>query len=233
MDFVLCVPGHWTTRSEVFDRLAAAGCAVEGNNFRLDEYPESFEVEMESNDNRMLEAFRGSGGSWLTDADEAAIKAHSYVAYIIGEAGSPKLAESALHAGAALVKAGGFAIKVENSGAAHSAEHWLQFASDSYLLTAHNAFVLYVVGEQAYSCGMHILGLPDAIVQSGESKDPVELLRVFTRYLFAERPEVASGQTFSTGPAAPLYLLSREKCDLYDGDALFTNPNGMWRLALA
>jgi len=89
---------------------------------------------------------------------------------------------------------------------------------------------VYVTGEQVYSCGMHNLGYPDAIIDAGASENPVELLRVFSYYLFSERPAVATGETFRASEHAPRYRLSLEPCELYDSDDIFHNPYGMWRL---
>lgn len=135
-----------------------------------------------------------------------------------------------MQAAAALIEAGGFAVKIENAGIAHSAETWLDLARYSHLNSAHQAFVIYVTGAETYSCGMHTLGLPDAIIDSDDSVDAVELLRIFTYYVFAEAPEIRPGQTFSAGPDEPAYRLSHESLDLYDVDDLFHNPNGYWRL---
>jgi hypothetical protein len=135
-----------------------------------------------------------------------------------------------MQAAAAIIEAGGFAVKVESSGIAHSAETWLDFARNSHLNAAHPAFVIYVTGSETYSCGMHVLGLPDAIMNSDDSDNAVELLRVFTHYVFAEEPEIRSQQTFSAGPNEPGYRLTHERPGLYEVDDLFHNPNGYWRL---
>ena len=171
-----------------------------------------------------------AGRHWITPADEAAIKAHSYVLYQIADGASRRVAISCMQAAAALIEAGGFAVKIESSGIAHSAETWLDFARYSHLNSPHPAFVIYVSGAEAYSCGMHILGLPDAITSSGDSATAVELLRTFTHYVFAEKPEIQSGQTFAAGPGEPGYRLTHEMLDLYEADDLFHNPNGYWRL---
>lgn len=77
---------------------------------------------------------------------------------------------------------------------------------------------------------MHNLGYRDAIAQANAAEDPVELLRTFTFYDFTENPAIRAGETFSVAPDALLYQLHEEACTLYEGDSLFTNPYGMWRL---
>lgn len=99
-----------------------------------------------------------------------------------------------------------------------------------YLFSAHEALVVYVTGEEIYSCGMHLLGLPDAITAGGDREAGVELLRVFTRYLFREAPELRDEQTFAAEADSPIYCLRRDGGVAYPADSLFANSSGYWRL---
>lgn len=81
---------------------------------------------------------------------------------------------------------------------------------------------------------MHNLGLRDAIVENdGDTAGAVELLRVFTRYLFTESPTIHAGQTFSVAQDEPAYRLLDDAGPAYDADSLFANPFGFWRLVPA
>jgi hypothetical protein len=136
-------------------------------------------------------------------------------------------------AAAAVLDAGGLAVKVESTGLAHSKSDWLQFVQNRHLLSAYRAFVVFVNGEQdVYSCGMHNLGYRDGIIDRAAAADPVELLRAFTFYQFSENPTLLQGETFSVTEEAPVYRLREETCTLYEEGSLFTNPFGMWRLEL-
>ena len=88
--------------------------------------------------------------------------------------------------------------------------------------------LLITVGVIVF-CGMHNFGLPDAIVDSNESENPCELLRVFTLYLLSESPVIKDGQTFSVDSESPIYRIKACPPINYGDDTLFNNPFGMWR----
>jgi hypothetical protein len=133
-----------------------------------------------------------------------------------------------MKAAAALIHSGGLGVKIESAGLAFNPVDWLRMADG--ILTAHRAFVVYITHEETYSCGMHNLGLRDAIVKASDSDDPVELLRIFTRYQFVESPHTRAGSTFSVDENAPRYRLFDETESPFQSDSLFYNPYGFWRL---
>jgi hypothetical protein len=77
---------------------------------------------------------------------------------------------------------------------------------------------------------MHNLGLKDVIVAADAADEPAELLRTFTRYVFAEQADVRVGQTFSVAPDAPIYRIVEDEGVSYAPSSLFNNPYGFWRL---
>jgi hypothetical protein len=158
------------------------------------------------------------------------IASHQSVVYLLGAGGSRERTEPMMLAGAALIRAGGFGVKVESAGIAHSPSDWLRFCDLGYLFSAHRAFVIYGTGDETYSCGMHNLGLRDAIVAQEDASNPVELLQTFTRYLFTESPAIKDGQTFSVARGAPGYRLRDDPGIAYEEGSFFSNPYGAWRL---
>ncbi len=160
----------------------------------------------------------------------AAIAEHRSVVYLVGCGGTREAAEAMIRAAAALLDAGGLGVKVESSGLAHSPEKWRSLVANLHLFSAHEALVVYVTGDEIYSCGMHLLGLPDAITGERDHVAGVELLRVFTRYVFREAPQLRDEQTFAAEVAAPSYRLRRDRGIAYPADSLFANEFGYWRL---
>jgi hypothetical protein len=233
METVLCVPGLWADRNALVSSIMgdSGGYLFVGRVLMQLETKEAFELQVEQPDPRLMNAFHAAGRHWVRAEDLARIDAHTFVLYLIAPGGSRAKAEAAMAAAGGLLRAGGLAVKVETAGIAHSRETWLEFVEKRYLFSAHRALVVYVTGEQVYSCGMHNLGYRDAIVDAGAAADPAELLKVFTYYLFTENPTIRPGETFSVAPGTPVYRVEDEPCALYDGDSLFTNPYGMWRLS--
>lgn len=177
----------------------------------------------------MERAFGAAGPHWRNTPEMHAVAQHRSVIYLIGHGGTSGAAEAMIRAAAALLAAGGLGVKVESSGLAHSPARWQALVADLGLFSAHEALVVYVTGHDTYSCGMHLLGLPEAITE-GIDPASADLLRVFTRYLFCEAPDLRDGQTFAVEEGAPVYTLWQDRGVVYPADSLFTNPYGYWRL---
>jgi hypothetical protein len=117
---------------------------------------------------------------------------------------------------------------VESSGVAHSAFRWRELAADASDVALYHAYVTLVTAERGvYSCGMHAMGLSDAIVQA---QDVVAVLEGFLLYTLIERPTLADGETFSIGPGQPIFRLRHEQDRRFPPDDPFHNPYGLWVL---
>lgn len=233
---VLCIPGPWQSRSALLEALihGNSGYLFAGQVLMHMETKQACELEFHAHDPRMGAAFRAAGPHWVATPDMQDIDAHASVVYLVINGGTAIQAEALMQAAAALLDAGGLGVKVESSGIAHSPSAWRDLCADLHLFSAHRAYVLYITGPQVYSCGMHNLGLRDAIVENdGDTAEAIELIRVFTRYLFTESPIIRAGQTFGTGRDAPTYRLSDDVGPHYEDDSLYANPYGFWRLVPA
>jgi len=226
---VLCIPGCWANMAELTDDIVrlSGGFDFEGAHLSNKEGVR-LELEVCRPDSRMSNAFRSAGPHWAGTPEMEKIEKHTMVLYLVGDGGSRDRAKLFMKAAAGLIHAGALGVKVESAGVAFGPTEWLELANG--IFTEHRAFVVYVTGEEVYSCGMHNLGLRDAVVCADDSKDPVELIRTFTKYLLIEQPKTAAGHTFSVEQGAPKYRLSEEACTFYAPDSLFTNPYGIWRL---
>ncbi|MGM9482303.1 DUF4261 domain-containing protein [Roseateles sp. NT4] len=230
---VLCIPGPWQSRSELLEAIVRGGSGYlfAGQVLMHMDTKQACELEFHARDPRMGAAFRAAGPHWAQTPDMQRIDEHAAVVYLVANGGTAIAAEGLMQAAAALLDAGGLGVKVESSGIAHSPSAWKQLCADLHLFSAHRAYVLYITGSEVYSCGMHNLGLRDAIVENGgDTAEAVELIRSFTRYLFTEAPTIRAGQTFSTDRDAPAYRLLDDAGPGYAEDSLYLNPYGCWRL---
>ena len=230
---VLCIPGPWLSRSELVEKIVRGGSGYlfAGQVLMHVQTRSTCSLEFHAADPRMGAAFRAAGPHWADTADMQRVDSHASVVYLVADGGTAIQAEALMQAAAALLDAGGLGVKVESSGVAHAPTTWRELCADLHLFSAHRAYVLYITGPKVYSCGMHNLGLCDAIVDNdGDTAEAVELLRVFTRYLFTESPTIRAGQTFSTAADAPAYRLLDDAGPGYEADSLFANPFGYWRL---
>lgn len=229
---ILCIPGPWRERAQLSAALLDSrdGYAMIGH--LLAHLPSGFKCEFDfcEQDSRMQGAFEASAPHWRDTLEIAKICQHESVVYLVGEGGSRAAAEDMMRAAAALVRAGGLGVKVESAGLAHSPQAWLEFVANIPFFSAHKALVIYVTGEDVYSCGMHNLGLPEAIVTPSGDLPFADLLQEFTQYQFRESPVLLDGQTFSVAKDAPVYRIRTDVGVEYEEGSLYGNPYGCWRL---
>jgi hypothetical protein len=231
---ILGLPGTWPTRSDIVASIAglSEGLIFAGKILLDTTTYQSYQLDIYEHDPELVRAFALAGRRSLTEADLAAIDAHTHTLYVIGKGGSSERAKLLMQVGARLLRAGGLAVKVESAGVAHSASDWQTLTAASEPSALYSAYVTLVGNEKHfYSCGMHNLGLPDAIVPGTLlPNDAAQLLETFLLYLLLEQPNLNNGHTFSTSPQAPRYRLQLAPCTLYEADDPFYNPYGMWVL---
>lgn len=233
-EMVLCIPGPWTGHAELVHAVAkhSTGYILAGRVLATVESDFSCEVVHETADHNMAKSFNAAGPHWRGTPEMNEIAGHSSVVYLVGTGGSRHSAEGLMLAALALLSAGGSGVKVESTGLAHSPSAWKEICTSLHCLSAHRALVVFVSCTEPHSCGMHNLGLRDAITDaSADLGQDIELLRAFTFYLYSESPTIVSGQTFSLGAGEPIFRILDHPGWDYDGDALFTNPFGAWKLA--
>ncbi|MBL8203872.1 MAG: DUF4261 domain-containing protein [Blastocatellia bacterium] len=233
---VLCIPGQWKDRTDIVTSIAekSGGWLFAGAVLMEVATGQHYRLEIYDHDPNLKHAFAMANYSRrdLSEEDFRAIESHSFALYLIGDGGSFAAARKTMEAACALLKSGGTAIKVESAGLSHSAANWETLAKAESDAALYYAFVALVADESSvYSCGMHLLGLPDAgVATTPHATDLPELLKTFLLYQLVERPTLLAGQTFSVDREAPRYYLAFEECSKYDADDLFLNPYGMWRL---
>lgn len=218
---------------------------------------ESLEHEWREHDERMVSAFEASAcrcDPSLTGEDLINIGKHSRVLYVLSRNFSaqdgPSASRDFLRLGGRLLELGAIALKCDSSGIAHGRARWLELAreaaGDEFSEALVRAYVQLPIwnGEDFYTCGLHLLGLPDLIVSdvllrtahgSSESQgwNSVDLFRTFAGYLLSECTpgKFSSGHTFSLSASTPRFRVSWEECTGYDEDDFFYNPFGRWRFA--
>jgi hypothetical protein len=233
---ILCIPGQWADRSEIVTSLAGANTQeyiFAGNILLHIPSGEGFEVEIAAHDPQMQQSFTLAAQGRLTDEELQAIGRHSFVVYLIGKGGSLQHAANMMRAGIAFLKAGGQAVKVETTGKAFNKAQWKMLSDAHEEQALYEAFVVLLRSEAEliYSCGMHNIGLRDVICDVDATvSEAAELADIFNIYQVIEKPELSSGQTFSTEAGGPVYRIIAEDCTIYPEDDLFYNPFGMYRL---
>ena len=231
---ILCIPGHWADRSDITTSIVklSGGYLFAGVVMIHIETKAAFTLEVTGHDLRLRDAFEIAGRGTLSEPVLESIDRHTHVLYLIGHGGSFENARGMMRAAQALIRSGGLAVKVESSGLAHTAERWAELTEEPLPIAIHDAFVTYV-GEpgEYYSCGMHNLGFPDAVVNAHvPPREAAELLHTFLLYVAFEKPTLNEGETFGVAANAPRYRLSRGDQVTDSPDDPFHNPFGVWQL---
>jgi hypothetical protein len=234
---VLGIPGLWQTESDFVEAIAldSKGFIFAGRILMNRASGASWELELRPHTPRLVEAVTLANRGSIDEATIRAIAKHTFTAYIIGPGGSLDAARSIMSAAVGILDAGGMAVKVESAGVAHSSEQWKALTATADAEALYYAYVTLVGQEDNrtyYSCGMHNLGLRDAILTGNlTAHEAGSLLNTFLLYYLIEQPQLEIGHTFSVDAPSPLYRLITYQCTIYPKYNLFNNPFGLWRLS--
>jgi hypothetical protein len=237
----LLIPGPWRSREEAAaafaDLPAAAGprYRAEGELLQQVTTGESVLWHWQTRRDGLRRDFELAGRGSLDAAALDAIEAHGGVVVLVdSEGGSPESARRLLAFGDAALRAGGFALLVESAGLAHSPAARMELNQESAEPEALLLAFVIPVGdpdEGYFTCGMHNLGLPDALLPPAlDPEASGDLLDAFTFYLLAEEPDLTEGDAFAPAEGDPAWVLQHRPCEHFEpGDPLH-NPFGLWLL---
>jgi hypothetical protein len=232
---VLGIPGPWKSWTELVEHAVKrtdGRFIVAGRMLYEVEERRGFQLELQPRNERMRKAFEVAGSHAPLAADLLeTIEHHQGIVYLKQRIRKPDDADVTLAAGCALLDFGGLAVNVESAGKAHSPEMWRELARTP-AVSGLRAFVQHVGDENViYSCGMHLLRLPDGSIEPRkEATDAEHSLPAFLAYLAFEHPELRDGQGFRREADAPRYLLEHRPSIETDPDSIRFNPFGTWRL---
>lgn len=234
---VICIPGIWNGPQELISLLIpsskgeyiTAGMVL--MNTKTNQY---YTIEWCDRDEGMKDSFRRAGMvTRVTDDFLEEIGQHKTVVYLSGPAGSLEAATHLAFAATAVLKAGGIGIKIETAGKAFEKGKWLSLTET---FAPHRLYEMFVIDSivdtdgSTYSCGMHNLGLRDTIISDVPFQESVDTIAAFGYYQIIEHPALRNNQTFSAELTSPVFRITDERIQPSEGEALFENPFGIWRL---
>ena len=180
----LRIPGRWSHPKELIERLPA-GFRVTPETLI---FPDQAEVGFGAApaDDQFAEIFRSSCRQPPTDDELATVAGYTVNVFLSGPGGSMPAARTMMHAGAALVRAGGAGVFIDNSALAHGGQHWLEMTEDGGPDALSFAFVAIVRGKaDVWTMGMHVLGLRDIVMKRADAEvsgfDIIEVIRYLAR----------------------------------------------------
>lgn len=160
----LRIPGNWSGPGELIERMPT-GFRVTPEALVL---PDGSEIEFAPMppDDQFAEIFRSSCRQPATEDEMEVVGSYTVNVGLTGPGGSMKAALTMMQAGAAIVRAGGAGVFIDNGAVAHGGGHWIEMADDGGPDAASFAYVGIVRGEQeVWTMGMHVMGLPDVVMR--------------------------------------------------------------------
>src|SRR5271165_2489124 len=176
----LRIPGKWSHPKELIERLPA-GCRLTAEALIL---PDATQVEFGAMaaDDQFAQIFRSSCRQPAATDELATVDGYTVNILLSGPGGSMEAARTMMQAGAAMVRAGGAGVFIDNSTLAHGGRHWLEMTEDGGPDALSFAFVAIVRGQtDVWTMGMHVLGLRDIVMKRADIEkhgfDIVEVIR--------------------------------------------------------
>ena len=178
------IPGKWSNPRELIQGLPA-GCRLTAEALIL---PDATQVDFGAleADDQFAQIFRSSCRQPATEEELKAVDGYTVNVCLSGPGGSMQAARTMMQAGAAMVRAGGAGVFIDNSTVAHGGQHWLEMTEDGGPDALSFAYVAIVRGQtDVWTMGMHALGLRDIVMKrahiEAEGFDIIEVIRYLCR----------------------------------------------------
>jgi hypothetical protein len=192
----LRIPGKWSHPRELIQRLPA-GCRLTGEELIL---PDATQVGFGAMaaDDQFAQIFRSSCRQPATEDELATVNGYTVNVLLSGPGGSMQAARTMMQAGAAVVRAGGAGVFIDNSTLAHGGGHWLEMTEDGGPDALSFAFVAIVRGQaEVWTMGMHVLGLRDVLMKRADVEvDGFDIIEVI-RYLARDEKQIDDGHVIA------------------------------------
>jgi hypothetical protein len=184
IEIVLRIPGKWSHPGDLIQRLPA-GCRLTAEALLLEDSTRVAFGAMAADD-QFAQIFRSSCRQPATEDELATVDGYAVNALLSGPGGSMEAARTMMRAGAAVVRAGGAGVFIDNSALAHGGQQWLAMTEDGGPDALSFAFVSIVRGKaDVWTMGMHVLGLRDVVMKRADVEkggfDIVEVIRYLCR----------------------------------------------------
>src|SRR2546421_6675142 len=206
----LRIPGKWSHPRELIQRLPA-GCRLTPEALILPDKAEIGFGAMAADD-QFAQIFRSSCREPATAEELATVDNYTANVLLSGPGGSLRAARTMMQAGAAVVRAGGAGVFIDNSTLAHGGRHWLELTDDGGPDALSFAFVAIVRGKaEVWTMGMHVLGLRDIVMKRADVEeggfDIIEVIRYLSR---GEKP-IEDGHVLAdlSGPRFQAFMDNR------------------------
>jgi hypothetical protein len=229
IEITLRIPGKWSHPKDLVEALPE-GVRLTPEALIL---PDGAEVEFVpmAPDDQFAEIFRSSCRRPPTAGELATVDRYTVNVGLSGPGGSQPAALKMMQAGAAIVKAGGAGVFIDNSGLAHGGQHWLEMTADGGPDALSFAFVGLVSSRtDVWTMGMHVLGLRDIVMKRADA-DRFDIVEVIRYVCLSEKP-IEDGHVLADLEGPRFQASVQESPELPPGSPMH-NPFGRLKLVSA
>lgn len=233
---ILCVPGPWSDRNDFLRQVVAlepeGSFMFAGGILAHVAAQDHVSLEFEPADPHLPGAFEIAGQGLLSEHTLQRIETHRSVVYLHFPIDIRGQRERLAKFSDVMRRLGGFAVKLESCGIAHTFGRWLERLAGTDFDLYSSCVVLIGGEDEFYSCGMHHFELAECAVMADE--DPgaaADLMNRFNYWRIVEQPVLESGHTFSLDEESPHYRVELTEDTAHESDDLFFNPHGVWHLS--
>lgn len=182
VEVTLRIPGDWPHPAALQERMPE-GYRLTGEMMVL---PDGTEVEIipMPPDDQFGQIFESSCRQPATAEELATVGRYTVNIGLNGPGGSLSAARTMMEAGAAIVRAGGAGVFIDNSAMAHGGGFWLDMTEDGSPDAVSFAFVTIIGGQRELrTMGMHVLGYPELVMRPDDLDTDADTLVEVIRYV--------------------------------------------------
>jgi len=228
-EVTLRIPGGWLRPDELYERLPR-GCRCNETGLVLADGMQ-FELHVLPADEEFPRIFAKSCPKIPTESEQKQIENYRVNICLTGRGGSIAAAKRIMEGAAAIVRAGGAGVFIDNSGIAHGATDWLTLCDSADDGGVYWAFISVVRGDdEIYSLGMHVLGFRDAVLPAtGDHEFDARTLHSFLGFTAFSGAKLKPGEVVGD-PLLPTFCVHAQVDDRVEASAPMFNPYGRWHL---
>ena len=222
------IPGNWDNPRELIEQMPAG--------FRLT--PEAlimpggaeFEMTPMPPDDQFADIFESSCRQPATADELAAVRNYAVNICLSGPGGSLDAAAEMMRAGAAIIRAGGAGVFIDNSGLSHGGKDWIEMTDDAGPDALSFAFVSIIQGEfEVWTVGMHVLGFPEIAMRRGDANETKDVIVDVIQYVCRGDHPIGDGH-FLADERSLRFRVVETVNDEMDPEVPMYNPFGRLKL---
>jgi hypothetical protein len=224
----LRIPGVWTHPGELLERIPA-GYRLASESLLL---PDGSEIAFDPMppDDQFAGIFESSCRRPATTDELARVGRYTVNIALTGPGGSMDAALAIMQAGAAVVRAGGAGVFIDNAALAHGGGDWIEMADDGGPDALSFGYVGIVRGEHdVWTIGMHILGFPEIMMSRADLDTDANRLVEVIRYVCSSDVPIGDGHLLAD-EYGPHFQARATHTDQETAGSCMHNPFGRLRL---